>query len=309
MGDKISEILSLLPSGVVQGSIYALVALGYSLVYGILGMINFAHGEVCMVGAYAGILALAAATALGFGSPALLVVIAAMAAAVLFCASWGVAIERVAYRPLRHAHTLAPLISAIGVSTFLQNYVRLAQGNDNKQFPEAYRGAFGSGSLSWLDPPQPARSVTIVAVAVAVMIGFHLFTRKTRTGTAMRACSMDRTMAALVGIDVDRVIALTFAIGSGLAALAGVMISMHLSQTTYTDGYLFGLKAFTAAVLGGIGNLPGAMLGGLVLGGVEAVGVGLFGGGYKDAYSFVVLMIVLIVRPRGLLGERVAEKV
>jgi branched-chain amino acid transport system permease protein len=305
----LDDVLRQLPSGVVQGAIYALIALGYSLVYGILGMINFAHGEVYMVGAYVGIVALAAATAIGLPLPALLAVALAVAAAVAVCASYGATIERVAYRPLRNAHALAPLISAIGVSTFLQNFVRLAQGNDNKQFPEAYRGAFGGGSIAWIEPPQPVRALTIVAVAVAVMVAFHLFTQRTRTGTAMRACSMDRTMAALVGVNVDRVIGTTFAIGSGLAALAGVMVSMHLSQATYTDGYLYGMKAFTAAVLGGIGNLPGAMLGGIVLGVVEAAGVGLFGGAYRDAYSFIVLMAVLVVRPRGLLGERVAEKV
>jgi branched-chain amino acid transport system permease protein len=307
--DKLSDVLRQLPSGVVQGAIYALIALGYSLVYGILGMINFAHGEVYMVGAYAGILALAVCTGLGLPLPALAAVLLATVAAVAVCAAYGATIERVAYRPLRHAHALAPLISAIGVSTFLQNYVRLAQGNDVKQFPEAYRGAFGSGSLDWVEPPQPVRSLTILAVAVAVMVAFHLFTQRTRTGTAMRACSMDRTMASLVGVNVDRIIGLTFAVGSGLAALAGVMVSMHLSQATYVDGYLYGMKAFTAAVLGGIGNLPGAMLGGMVLGLVEAAGVGLFGGAYRDAYSFVVLMAVLIARPRGLLGERVAEKV
>ncbi len=309
MRESIAEVLRQIPSGVVQGAIYALIALGYSMVYGILGMINFAHGEVYMVGAYAGILALAAATGLGLSLPALAVVLLAIAGAVLLCAAYGATIERVAYRPLRSAPALSPLISAIGVSTFLQNYVRLAQGSDSKQFPEQYRGAFGTGSVAWIDPPQPVRSLAIIGVAIAIMVAFHLFTQRTRTGTAMRACSMDRTMAALVGIDVDRVIGLTFVIGSGLAAVAGVMVSMHLSQATYTDGYLYGMKAFTAAVLGGIGNLPGAMLGGMVLGVAEAVGVGLFGGPSKDAYSFVVLMVVLIVRPRGLLGERVAEKV
>jgi branched-chain amino acid transport system permease protein len=307
--DKFHDVLRQIPSGVVQGAIYALIAVGYSLVYGILGMINFAHGEVYMVGAYAGILALAVATGLGWGLPALAAVLLAILLAAALCAAYGVTIERVAYRPLRGAHSLAPLISAIGVSIFLQNFVRLAQGNDTKQFPEAYRGAFGTGSVDWIEPPQPVRSLAILGVAFAVMVGFHLYTQRTRTGTAMRACSMDRTMAALVGVDVDRVIGLTFAIGSGLAGLAGVMVSMHLSQATFTDGYLYGMKAFTAAVMGGIGNLPGAMLGGLVLGVVEAAGVGLFGGAYRDAYSFVVLMVVLIVRPRGLLGERVAEKV
>jgi branched-chain amino acid transport system permease protein len=309
VSDRLHDVLRQLPSGVVQGAIYALIALGYSLVYGILGMINFAHGEIYMVGAYVGILALAACTGLALPLPALAAVLFATLAAVAVCAAYGATIERVAYRPLRNAHALAPLISAIGVSTFLQNYVRLAQGNDVKQFPEAYRGAFGSGTVAWVEPPQPVRSLTILAVAVAVMVAFHLFTQRTRIGTAMRACSMDRTMAALVGVDVDRVIGLTFAVGSGLAALAGVMVSMHLSQATFTDGYLYGMKAFTAAVLGGIGNLPGAMLGGMLLGLVEAAGVGLFGGQYRDAYSFVVLMAVLIVRPRGLLGERVAEKV
>jgi branched-chain amino acid transport system permease protein len=309
VSDTITDVLRQLPSGIVQGAIYALIALGYSLVYGILGMINFAHGEVYMVGAYAGILALAAGTGLGWGLPATGAVLLAVVFAVALCAAYGATVERVAYRPLRGAHALAPLISAIGVSTFLQNYVRLAQGNDTKQFPEAYRGAFGTGSLAWIDPPQPVRALAIVALAVGVMVAFHLFTQRTRIGTAMRACSMDRTMAALVGVNVDRVIGLTFCIGSGLAGLAGVMVSMHLSQATFMDGYLYGMKAFTAAVLGGIGNLPGAMVGGLVLGVVEALGVGLFGGPYRDAYSFIVLMLVLIVRPRGLLGERVAEKV
>jgi branched-chain amino acid transport system permease protein len=307
VGDGLESVLRQVPSGIVQGSIYALIAVGYSLVYGILGLINFAHGEVYMVGAYTGILALAAATGLGLGTPALIAVLAAVAFAALACAALGVTVERVAYRPLRRAPALAPLISAIGVSTFLQNFVRLVQGNDTKQFPEAYRGAFGTGTIESVD--QPVRAVVVVAVALAMMGAFHFFTTRTRTGTAMRACSMDRTMASLVGIDVDRVIATTFALGSSMAAVAGVLVSMHLSQASFTDGYSYGMKAFTAAVLGGIGNLPGAMLGGLLLGVVESSGVALFGGGYRDAYSFVVLMLVLVVRPRGILGERVAEKV
>jgi branched-chain amino acid transport system permease protein len=305
--DRLAAVVRQIPAGIVQGSIYALIAIGYSLVYGILGLINFAHGEVYMVGAYVGILALAVATGLGVGSPAVLAVMGAVLVAALACAALGMSVERVAYRPLRHAPPLAPLISAIGVSTFLQNFVRLVQGNDTKQFPEAYRGAFGAGNIDALQ--QPVRSVTIVAVAVAMMAGFHLFTTRTRQGTAMRACSMDRTMASLVGVNVDRVIATTFALGSAMAAVAGVLVSMHLTQASFTDGYTYGMKAFTAAVLGGIGNLPGAMLGGLLLGVVESTGVALFGGGYRDAYSFVVLMAVLVFRPRGLLGERVAEKV
>jgi branched-chain amino acid transport system permease protein len=297
-------------NGVVQGSIYALVALGYTMVYGILGMINFAHGEVYMIGAYMSILALAVLTATGVAAVSLpLCLVMAFLAAMLFCAAHGFTVERVAYRPLRKAHLLAPLISAVGMSTFLQNYVMLAQGKDKKDFPSAFRDVLTGAPFEALGVRVNLLELFILGVAVALMVGLHLFVSRAKLGKAMRATSQDKTMAGLSGIDVDRVISVTFVIGSSLAAAAGLMVSMYEANTRFDRGYMVGLKAFTAAVLGGIGNIPGAMLGGFLLGLVESVGIWQVSPDYKDVYSFVVLILVLIARPTGLLGERVAEKV
>ena len=297
-------------NGIVQGSIYALVALGYTMVYGILGMINFAHGEIYMIGAYLSIITLAVLTATGVSQvalPACLVI--AFLAAMVFCAAHGFTVERVAYRPLRQAHLLAPLISAVGMSTFLQNYVMLSQGKEDKVFPSQFRNLLAGVRFEVLGVGISLLEVFILAVSVGLMIGLHLFVSRAKLGKAMRATSQDKKMAGLAGIDVDRVISATFVIGSALAAAAGLMVSMQEVTTQFDRGYMVGLKAFTAAVLGGIGNIPGAMLGGFVLGLVESIGIWQVSPDYKDVYSFAVLILVLIARPTGLLGERVADKV
>jgi branched-chain amino acid transport system permease protein len=307
-------MLQHLANGLVQGALYAIVALGYTLVYGILTMINFAHGEVMMVGAYSGVLVISGLVAGGFAAtfgviPALFL---ALAFAMLVGGAHGVLLERFAYRPLRKAHQLAPLISAIGMSIVLQNYVRLAQGSTPVYVPSnspEFHAVFGAAGLDLGVIKLPPLDLVILGVCVAMMTGLLLFVQRTRLGKAMRATSQDRVMAGLVGIDTDRVVMVTFGVGSMLAAVAGVLLTLYTGQAKFTMGFVPGMKAFTAAVLGGIGNVPGAMLGGLVLGLAEAAGIYLLGASYKEVYALVVLLVVLIVRPRGLLGERVAEKV
>ena len=307
-------MLQHLANGLVQGALYAIVALGYTLVYGILTMINFAHGEVLMVGAYAGVLVISGLVA--GGAAAAIGVVPALVLALVFAmvvaGAHGVLLERFAYRPLRKAHQLAPLISAIGMSIVLQNYVRLAQGSTPVYVPSnspEFHAVFGAKGLDLGPVKLPPLDLVILGVCVAMMIGLLFFVQRTRLGKAMRATSQDRVMAGLVGIDTDRVVMTTFAVGSMLAAVAGMLLTLYTGQAKFTMGFLPGMKAFTAAVLGGIGNVPGAMLGGIVLGLAEASGIYLLGASYKEVYALVVLLIVLIVRPRGLLGERVAEKV
>jgi branched-chain amino acid transport system permease protein len=301
-------------NGLVQGALYAIIALGYTLVYGILMMINFAHGEVLMVGAYAGVMVITGlvvgglAASMGIVPALLLAVLFAMAVG----GAHGVVLERLAYRPLRKAHQLAPLISAIGMSIVLQNYVRLAQGSTPVYVPQnspEYRAVFASRGIEVGDVRVTPLDLTILFVCVALMAALYLFIHRTRMGKAMRATSQDKVMAALVGIDTDRVIMITFGVGSMLAAVAGVLLTLYTGSAKFTMGFLPGMKAFTAAVLGGIGNVPGAMLGGIVLGLAEAAGIYFISADYKEVYSLVILLAVLIVRPRGLLGERVAEKV
>lgn len=298
-----------LVDGFVLGAIYALVALGYTMVYGILGMINFAHGEIFMLGGFHAILFLAVFQGALPGIPPWAALAAASALAMAYCGGYGWVLERLAYRPLAGAPPLSLLITAVGMSFLLQNAVMLAQGAGVRPFPSS-AAAFlarpiwpeGGFQASWLD-------VSIVLAALGLMGVLQVLVQHTRLGVAMRATAQDRRMASLVGVDPNRVIAVTFVIGSALAAAAGVMVSMYVHTVKFNDGYIIGMKAFTAAVLGGIGNIPGAMAGGVLLGLVENVGVWLFGGDYKDVYSFAVLMAVLVLRPRGLLGERVADKV
>ena len=307
-------MLQSLLNGLVQGALYAIIALGYTLVYGILMMINFAHGEVLMVGAYAGVLVITGLVAGGMAAslgivPALIL---AVVFAMIVAGAHGVVLERFAYRPLRGAHQLTPLISAIGMSIVLQNYVRLAQGSTPVYVPAnspEYRAVFESRGIEFGDFRITPLDLFILVLCVALMAGLYLFINRTRMGKAMRATSQDRVMAGLVGIDTDRVITITFCIGSMLAAVAGVLLTLYTGSAKFTMGFLPGMKAFTAAVLGGIGNVPGAMLGGIVLGLAEAAGIYFISPDYKEVYALVVLLIVLIVRPRGLLGERVAEKV
>jgi branched-chain amino acid transport system permease protein len=293
-------------NGLTLGSVYALIALGYTMVYGILEFINFAHGEVYMLGAYFGIILLGYFTAVGLTAFSLsLAVGLSLLFAVVFCSAYGFTIEKLAYKPLRNAPRLSPLISAIGVSIFLQNYVMLTQGATDKVFPSIAGGAgfaFFSSRITYLQS-------LIIAVSGFIMVLLHLFVMKTKTGKAMRAVAQDKTMASLVGINVDIVISVTFIIGSGLAAVAGVMVAMYYGLVNYFIGYTAGIKAFTAAVLGGIGNIPGAMLGGIVLGLVESLGASYISSEYKDAYAFVILIVILLLRPEGLLGKPSEEKI
>jgi branched-chain amino acid transport system permease protein len=293
-------------NGLTLGSVYALIALGYTMVYGILEFINFAHGEVYMLGAYLGIVLLGFFTAIGLTAFSLpLAVCLALLLTVVFCASYGFTIEKLAYKPLRNAPRLSPLISAIGVSIFLQNYVMLTQGATDKVFPSIAGGAgfvFFSSRITYLQ-------ASIIVVSAVIMVLLHLFVMKTKTGKAMRAVAQDKTMASLVGINVNSVISMTFIIGSGLAAVAGIMVAMYYGLVNYFIGYTAGIKAFTAAVLGGIGNIPGAMLGGIVLGLVESLGASYISSEYKDAYAFVILIVILLLRPEGLLGKSSEEKI
>lgn len=299
-------LLQQLINGVTLGSVYALIALGYTMVYGILGLINFAHGEIYMIGAYLAIILLGYLSA--FDLPAnhlILSLIIVFLGAALFCGAYGVTLEKVAYRPLRQAHRLAPLISAIGMSIFLQNYVMLAQGTADKVFPHIIpdKGFDLAGArISYLQ-------AFIFLTSIFLMVLLHIFVKGTKIGRAMRATAQDKKMASLVGINIDLIISITFVIGSVLAAAAGVMVAMYYGVINFFIGYVAGVKAFTAAVLGGIGNIPGAMLGGFVLGLIETFGASYISTEYKDAFAFAILILVLVFRPTGLLGESVPEKV
>ncbi|MGH8751661.1 MAG: branched-chain amino acid ABC transporter permease [Burkholderiales bacterium] len=297
-------------NGLVLGSIYALVALGYTMVYGILGLINFAHGEVVMIGA---LVALAVIHALaGSGVPGSLTVLLGLLAAMAVCMALGYGIERIAYRPLRGAPRLAPLITAIGVSIVLQNTAMIIWGRQYISFPVLLpsKPHFIAGAAI------TDLQIFIVLLAASIMAGLLFLMHRTRLGRAMRATSQNAEIAGLMGVNVNTIISITFIIGSALAAVAGVMVSAYYGLAHYYMGFLLGLKAFTAAVLGGIGNLGGAMLGGLLLGVIESLGAGYIGditGGYlgsnyQDVFAFFVLILVLVFRPSGLMGERVAER-
>jgi branched-chain amino acid transport system permease protein len=296
--------------GLARGAIYALIALGYTMVYGILGMINFAHGEVYMIGMFAGIMALAATNLpvlAGLGVPVSLLL--AFLFSMMLAAAVGYTNERVAYRPLRRAHVLAPLITAIGLSIFLQNFIMNAQTKDKLDFPRVYAAWFNDNSVVIAGESVSYLQMFIIVLSVVLMTGLQWFVTRTRFGRAMRACSQDKTMAQLVGVPLDRVISVTFVIGSALAAAAGILHAMYNGLARFDSGYTAGMKAFTAAVLGGIGNIPGAVLGGILIGMAEAwTASQSWGSDWQNVVSFVVLMLVLIVRPRGLLGERIAEK-
>ena len=290
--------------GLTRGSIYALIALGYTLVYGIIELINFAHGEVYMLGAFT---ALIVAGALGmFGFPALGILIIAALVAILWAAAYGYTIEKVAYKPLRGAPRLSPLISAIGMSIFLQNYVILAQTSDFVPFPRLLPDL---DFLEYIDYIMGPSDFIILATSIVTMICLSLFIRYTRMGKAMRATAQNRKMALLLGIDADHIISVTFIVGSALAAIGGVLIASHMGQVNFNIGFLAGLKAFTAAVLGGIGSIPGAMVGGLVLGLCESFTTGYFSGNYEDVLAFGILILILIFRPDGILGKAKVQKV
>jgi len=293
-------------NGLALGSVYALIALGYTMVYGILQLINFAHGEVYMLGAYLGIIILGILTSLGLTASHLpLSLLITVALSMAFCAAYGAVIERIAYRPLRHASKLSPLISAVGMSIVLQNVVMLAQGKEYKNLPPLMPSEGFAVAGANASPVQ----IIILGTSLLMMVFLQLFITRTRLGKAMRATSQDMTMAGLVGIDINRVISVTFMIGSALAAVAGVMVTLYYGVVHFFMGYTAGLKAFTAAVLGGIGSIPGAMLGGFALGLIENFGASYISSVYKDAFAFLVLIITLLLRPSGLLGQKAVDKV
>ncbi len=297
-------------NGLILGSLYAMVALGYTMVYGILELINFAHGEIVMLGAMVAVTVLAVLAALGVPVP--LALLSALAAAVAVCVSTGVLVERVAYRPLRNAPRLAPLITAIGVSIVLQNLAMIVWGRQYLSFPPVLDIQIYEVAGATVTNVQ----ILIVAVAAVTMGGLLVLVQRTRLGRAMRATAQNREVAGLMGVDVNRVIAATFAVGSALAAVAGLLIAAYYGIAHYNMGFILGLKAFSAAVLGGIGNIPGALLGGLLLGVIESLGAGYIGdltGGflgshYQDIFAFFILILVLVFRPSGLLGERVPDR-
>ncbi|GLK78812.1 ABC transporter permease subunit [Methylopila turkensis] len=300
--------LQQLINGVTLGSIYGLIAIGYTMVYGIVGMINFAHGDVFMVGAFMALIVYLALVAIGitFVPLALLVVlIVAMALTALY----GWTVERIAYRPLRGSFRLAPLISAIGMSIFLQNYVQLAQGARVKPLPPVVPGGHQFGAAEGFVVNISNVQILIVVTTVALMAIFTVIVAKTSLGRAQRACEQDRKMASLLGVDVDRTISLTFVMGAALASVAGLMYLLYYGVVDFYIGFVAGVKAFTAAVLGGIGSLPGAMLGGLLIGLIETFWSAYFSVEYKDVAAFSILAIVLIFLPSGLLGRPEVEKV
>ncbi|MFF7708791.1 high-affinity branched-chain amino acid ABC transporter permease LivH [Pseudomonas sp. NPDC007930] len=300
--------LQQLINGLTVGSTYALIAIGYTMVYGIIGMINFAHGEVYMIGSYVAFIVLAGLAMMGIHSLPVLM-IAGFAGAIIVTSAYGYSIERVAYRPLRGSNRLIPLISAIGMSIFLQNAVQLSQGSGNWAIPNLLPGNFSFGPGGNQEVLVSYMQVLVFLVTLATMFGLTLFISRSRMGRACRACAEDMKMANLLGINTNSVIALTFVIGAALAAVAAMLLSMQYGVINPYAGFLVGLKAFTSAVLGGIGSIPGAMLGGLVLGVAEAFGADVFGDQYKDVVAFGLLVLVLLFRPTGILGRPEVEKV
>jgi branched-chain amino acid transport system permease protein len=300
--------LQQLVNGLTLGAIYALIAIGYTMVYGIIGMINFAHGEIYMIGAFVSLITFFVLGVVGVTwVPLALVVV--LLSAMFLTSAYGWAVERVAYRPLRGSFRLAPLISAIGMSIFLQNYVQLLQGAQVKSLPPVVTGGFRLMETGGFTVQLSYLQIIIVLVTIALMAGFSVMIAATPLGRAQRACEQDMTMAALLGVDVDRTISTTFLIGAALAAVAGMAVTLYYGVIDFFIGFLAGMKAFTAAVLGGIGSLPGAVLGGFLIGIIEAFWAGYFSSAYKDVAVFGVLVLVLIFRPSGLLGRPEIEKV
>ena len=300
-------------NGLTLGSIYGLIAIGYTMVYGIIGMINFAHGDIFMIGSFIALTTfLILTTVLGFAFlPVVLLIVAIVA--MLFTSAWGWTVERLAYRPLRGSFRLAPLITAIGMSIVLQNFVRVSQDARVKPLPPQVPGGItlmqGSTEAGTIVVQLSYMQLIIIVTTVILMAGFTLLITKTSLGRAQRACEQDRRMAALLGVNVDRTISLTFVMGAALAAIAGLMFLLLYGVIDFYIGFLAGIKAFTAAVLGGIGSLPGAMLGGLLIGLIEVFWSGYFTVEYKDVAAFSILAIVLIFLPSGLLGKPEVEKV
>jgi|SRR5687767_7005299 branched-chain amino acid transport system permease protein len=300
--------LQQLINGLSLGAIYGLIAIGYTMVYGIIGMINFAHGDIFMIGAFHSLIAFLVLGLLGvsFVPLALMVV---LVIAVLLTATYGWTVERVAYRPLRRSTRLAPLISAIGMSIFLQNSVQLLQGARGKPLVSVIPGAITLVDSGTFAVQISYMQIVIMLVTVSLMTFFTLMITRTTLGRAQRACEQDQRMASLLGVNIDRTISITFVIGASLAAVAGLMVTLYYGIIDFYLGFVAGIKAFTAAVLGGIGSLPGAMLGGILIGLIEAFWSAYFSVEYKDVAAFGVLVLVLIFRPSGLLGRPEVEKV
>ena len=305
----VDYFLQQLINGLTLGAVYGLIAIGYTMVYGIIGMINFAHGEIYMIGAFITVISYVVLTAIGVTSLPFVLAIVLLTTAVI-TGLYGWSIERIAYKPLRKAGRMAPLISAIGMSVFLQNYVQLLQGARVKTLAPVLQGTIELShradgfvvSVSYLQ-------ITIFVLTLVLMSAVTALVHATPFGRAQRACEQDQTMAALCGIRVNRAISLTFVLGAVLAAIAGFMVTLYYGVVDFYMGFLAGMKAFTAAVLGGIGSLPGAMLGGLIIGVVESLWATYVNAQYKDVAVFVLLMLVLLVRPNGLLGRPSVEKV
>lgn len=300
--------LQQLINGLTLGSLYGLIAIGYTMVYGIIGMINFAHGDIYMISAFIAVTSFTVLAGAGLSSVPLALLVVLLVT-LFFTTAYGWVVERTAYRPLRGANRLAPLISAIGMSIFLQNLVQVTQGARVKPIAPILVGGVDLASFGGQAVHLAWSQVLIIVVTVVLMLAFTWLITRTSFGRQQRACEQDRTMTALLGINVDRVISSTFMIGAALAAVAGVMVTVYYGVVDFFIGFVAGIKAFTAAVLGGIGSLPGAMLGGLIIGLVEAFWGAYLWAEYKDVATFGILVLVLLLRPSGLLGRPEVEKV
>jgi branched-chain amino acid transport system permease protein len=299
------QFLQQVTNGLAVGGIYALIALGYTMVYGVLKLINFAHGDLFTYGGYLGLTLLTSLVLQDrLGVVAGVVVLAVMVMGLV--AVIGVVLERAAYRPLRESPRLSAVVSALGASIFLQNTLMLIYGARFQVYPE---GVLPNVVVDLLGLRVPLIRIIVVLASVVMMAALYLFVQKTKVGTAIRAAAIDQGAARLMGIDVNGVVTIVFVIGPALGGAAGLLVGLYYGQVNFTMGWIYGMKAFTAAILGGIGNIPGAMVGGLLLGVVEALGAAYLSLAWKDAIAFCVLILILIVRPTGLLGERVAEKV
>ncbi|NDL00076.1 high-affinity branched-chain amino acid ABC transporter permease LivH [Photorhabdus bodei] len=308
MSEQFLYFLQQMLNGVTLGSTYALIAIGYTMVYGIIGMINFAHGEVYMIGSYVSFIVIAALIMMGVDLGWLLIT-AAFLTSIVIAAAYGWSIERVAYRPVRHSKRLIALISAIGMSIFLQNYVSLSQSSRDLALPSLITGQWVLGESDGFSASISAMQLTIWIVTFLTMLILTIFIRYSRMGRACRACAEDLKMASLLGINTNRMISLTFVIGAVMAAIAGVLLGQFYGVINPYIGFMAGMKAFTAAVLGGIGSIPGAMIGGLILGISEALTSAYLSTEYKDAVSFALLIVVLLFMPTGILGRPEVEKV
>ncbi|ORM64820.1 high-affinity branched-chain amino acid ABC transporter permease LivH [Pantoea rodasii] len=308
MSEQFLYFIQQMFNGVTLGSTYALIAIGYTMVYGIIGMINFAHGEVYMIGSYVSFIVIAALMMMGIDTTWLMIA-AGFVMAVIISSAYGWSIERVAYRPVRSSKRLIALISAIGMSIFLQNYVSLTQGSRDLALPSLVTGQWTLGESNGFAATLSTMQLVIWVVTFLSMLALTLFIRYSRMGRACRACAEDLKMASLLGINTDRVISLTFIIGAAMAAVAGVLLGQFYGSINPFIGFMAGMKAFTAAVLGGIGSIPGAMIGGLVLGIAEALTSAYLSTEYKDVVSFALLIVVLLVMPTGILGRPEVEKV